>query len=562
MLVPVDAQSVHSTSTAVHPFDPEVDIPVTIDDKPVDPFLVRFSPGDPENPKVCSSQLVTPRERWYLTMTGGILVFGATFSSSVPSPIIPVLMQAFGFSAEVGTLIISLFVFGYCVSPLLWAPLSEQYGRRPIFILSFFGFVCFQVGSALAKNTASILVFRFLGGTFAAAPLANSGALISDIWGPKERGAALAVFTVAPFAGPGIGPLVGGYLYQAGVRGVGHFGLSLFLCMLVTTVPETFEPVLLVKMARERRKNTGDERYYAAMETNSMKFVDRVEAILARPFKILFQEPMLFVLTLYLSFVSGCVYMLFEAYPVVYTEGHNLQPGPADIVHLPLPIGGVLAVVVYVFFVNTDYSRKVEEFFPEPVPPEYRLRLAMIAAPLLAVSFFWFAWTSFPSISIWAPLASALVLGFSICWIFLALVNYIIDVYLFVSASALAATVVVRNAAGTGFPMYAKLGPEWVSSLVGFIALAITPALFILSRYGPAIRSKSKFAPPRPSSKMSAWMELHQPSCRVQQQVYDGSLSERSLIYCGNPDVRALSKRRCGRLRIPPIVLVNYLSPM
>lgn len=54
-------------------------------------------------------------------------------------------------------------------------------------------------------------------------------------------------------------------------------------------------------MARERRRNTGDERYYAALETNSLKFADRIEAILARPFKILFQEPMLFVLTLYMS---------------------------------------------------------------------------------------------------------------------------------------------------------------------------------------------------------------------------------------------------------------------
>ena len=68
----------------------------------------------------------------------------STFSSSAPSPIIPALMQEFGFSTEVGTLTISLFVAGYCVGPLLWAPLSEQYGRRPIFILSFFGFLVCQ----------------------------------------------------------------------------------------------------------------------------------------------------------------------------------------------------------------------------------------------------------------------------------------------------------------------------------------------------------------------------------------------------------------------------------
>lgn len=65
----------------------------------------------------------------------------STFSSSAPAPIIPALMQEFGISSEVGTLTISLFVAGYCVGPLLWAPLSEQYGRRPVFILSFFGFL-------------------------------------------------------------------------------------------------------------------------------------------------------------------------------------------------------------------------------------------------------------------------------------------------------------------------------------------------------------------------------------------------------------------------------------
>jgi len=130
-----------------------------------------------------------------------ITIFHRTFASSAPSAIVPQLTHQFGFSDEVGTLTISLFVAGYCVGPILWGPLSEQYGRRPIFLLAFLVYTAFQLGNALAQNTAQILVFRFLGGMFAASPLTNSGAVIADIWDARTRGTALAIFTLAPFAG-------------------------------------------------------------------------------------------------------------------------------------------------------------------------------------------------------------------------------------------------------------------------------------------------------------------------------------------------------------------------
>lgn len=122
----------------------------------------------------------------------------------------------FGFSTEVATLCISLFVAGYCVGPLVWGPLSEVYGRRPVFIISFLCYTCFQIGCALSKNTASILIFRFLGGCFAASPLTNSGALMGDMWDAQTRGKALALFTLAPFAGPALGPVVGGFIGVTG----------------------------------------------------------------------------------------------------------------------------------------------------------------------------------------------------------------------------------------------------------------------------------------------------------------------------------------------------------
>ena len=103
--------------------------------------------------------------------------------------------------------------------PLLWGPLSESYGRRPIFIISFIVYTGFQVGCALSKNTASILIFRFLGGCFAAAPLTNSGGVLADIWDTDHRGQAMSIFSLAPFAGPSIGPIVAGFISVSGTVG-------------------------------------------------------------------------------------------------------------------------------------------------------------------------------------------------------------------------------------------------------------------------------------------------------------------------------------------------------
>src|SRR6266436_6334264 len=71
------------------------------------------------------------------------------------------MMKKFGFSIEVGTLTISLFVAGYCVGPILWGPLSEQYGRRPIFIIAFFVYTASGLGSSVDFVDLSTLFIGF-----------------------------------------------------------------------------------------------------------------------------------------------------------------------------------------------------------------------------------------------------------------------------------------------------------------------------------------------------------------------------------------------------------------
>ena len=200
--------------TAVRSREEEEERELEREAKGPDPFAVKFEPGEKANPKNWSVGY-----RWWLTALAGLFVLNSTFASSSPSGIATDLERYFGISQEVATLCIALFVAGYCVGPLLWGPLSESYGRRPILILSFFIYTGMQVGCALSKNTASILVFRFLGGTFASAPLTASGAIIADIWDGDHRGQAMSLFALAPFAGPSIGPIVAGFISVSGTVG-------------------------------------------------------------------------------------------------------------------------------------------------------------------------------------------------------------------------------------------------------------------------------------------------------------------------------------------------------
>lgn len=62
-----------------------------------------------------------------------------------------------------------------CLGPLLWAPISELVGRRPVFVGTMIIYCLFQLPSALGRNMTSVLIGRFLAGTFASAPLTNAG---------------------------------------------------------------------------------------------------------------------------------------------------------------------------------------------------------------------------------------------------------------------------------------------------------------------------------------------------------------------------------------------------
>jgi multidrug resistance protein len=180
--------------------------------KRIDQSTVHWDgPDDPNNPRNWSSAKKSINIAFI-----SALCFLTPVASAMFAPGVPKLMIEFhSTNEELGTFVVSIFVLGFATGPMFLAPLSEIYGRLPIYHITNVIFIAFTVACAVSKNFAMLVPFRFLAGVAGSAPLANGGGTISDLIKQEKRGAAMALFGIGPLLGPVIGPVAGGYLTEA-----------------------------------------------------------------------------------------------------------------------------------------------------------------------------------------------------------------------------------------------------------------------------------------------------------------------------------------------------------
>ncbi|GAA6059322.1 hypothetical protein JCM10212_005902 [Sporobolomyces blumeae] len=463
------------------------------------PYIVTWQEGnDPENPMTWS-----PLKKWMLTLNAALSTLCVAFASSVYAGGLQQYLVFFGTSLEVVTLGLSLFVLGFAFGPLLWAPFSEQWGRRNIFLISYLPFVLFNIGCARAQNIETMLVCRFFAGFFGSSPLTNSGGIISDVFSPSERGLGLSVFSLAPFAGPVLGPIVGNFIgVSTDWRWIFYILIifSFVMWLLGFASPETYAPVLLRRKAAKLQKETG-QVYRSQFDLHPMfaaPLPAKMKAAVARPFVLLFKELIVLLMSLYAAFIYGVLYLMFGAFPIVFNVDRGWSSGIAALPFISVGLGMVSAVVLNVFE-NKRYVRNLVAAGGS-LPPEARLPLCMFAGTVLPVGLFWFAWTTQPSVHWIVPVIAAFPFGMSMVLVFLTMFSYLIDVYWVHAASALAANSVLRSLLGFAFPlftrqMFDRLGTQWALTLLAFLSVAFAPIPFLFYFYGARIRAHSTFAP-------------------------------------------------------------------
>ncbi|EMR66766.1 hypothetical protein MGN70_012336 [Eutypa lata] len=524
------AKSQHSATVgrSAHSRRPETPLPNFGGGKPLPPqlpnqedYVVEFDgPDDPYHAQnwPTKKKLLTAAMLGYTTMT-------SAFASSIFSSATAAIAAEFDVSTEVGLLGVSLFVLGFATGPTLWAPLSELKGRRLPIVIAMFGFSVFSIACATAKDLQTVLICRFFSGFFGACPLAVVAAVFSDMFDNATRGSAITLFSMTVFTGPLLAPFVGGFITQSYlgwrwteyiVSFMGFLAFALDLLFL----RETYPPVILIAKAAELRRRTQIWGIHAKQEEIEVDFGELLQKNFTRPMRLLFGEPIVTAISVYMAFIYGLLYLFLTAYAFVFQGVHHFNSGESGLAFFGMIVGQLIAGTT-VLLMQPAYQRKLKANNGVPIP-EWRLPIVVVGGVAFTGGVFWFGWAGYdPNVHWIVPALSGLLTGFGLMAIFLQLLNYLVDAYLMFAASAIAGNTFLRSLCGAGFPLFSSymfngMGIQWAATLLGCVAAVLVPIPVIFYLYGAKIRAKSKFAPTMPGNT---------PGAAAVDSVEPGSLS-------------------------------------
>ncbi|KAI0771680.1 MFS polyamine transporter [Trametes elegans] len=461
-------------------------------------------PDDPENPKNWSD-----RRKWAVTYVVSAYAFMSPVSSSMMAPAATQIARNFGVANKTEiALFTSIYVAAYALGPLTLGPLCELFGRARILQLSNLFYFAWNLGCSFAKTPGQLIAFRFLSGIGGSAAPSIGASVLGDVWRSDQRGKAMALYTLGPLLGPVIGPVGGAWIAEKSTWRWVFWSTSL-ACVVVQAgglffLQETYAPTLLEKKAqriRESLKGTEEGR------TKEVKTIydgsDRtwrhlVQKALLRPFALAIHEPIIQVLSLYLSFVYGTLYIFLTTIPSIFEGVYKERVGFAGLHYIALGVGQISAVQLNAFVVDRIYKR-LRTYYGGEDKPEYRLPLMVPGSIVLPIGLFLTGWTARASVHWIAPDIGIALVGASMIVLFQAIQTYAIDAFPLHAASALAALAFFRSMAGFCFPlfapaMYSALGYGKGDSILACVSIAIgIPAPVLFWVYGERIRNASRY---------------------------------------------------------------------
>ncbi|KAF1845634.1 MFS general substrate transporter [Cucurbitaria berberidis CBS 394.84] len=452
------------------------DLPIAEADETRDPNIVDWEgPDDPANP-----QNWPIKKKWGIIAALGAVSLITPLASSFFAPGVPQVLHAFHETSKLmAAFVVSVYILGFAIGPLIIAPMSELYGRIPLYNIANLLFVVFNIGCAASNSMGMLIAFRFLAGCAGAAPLTLGGGTIADMFPPEQRAGAMAIWASGPLLGPVIGPVCGGFLVEhmswrwvfwiMAIFG-GAFGI-----LLLIVGRETNHPTLLDRKTARLRKETGNENLRSKLAKDIPPRELFIRAIF-RPMKMLFLSPIVSLMSLYIAINYGILYLFFTTITFVFEGKYHFSSGAVGLSYIGVGVGMIVGMAV--LGVMSDKIIKQEQAKGD-AKPEHRLllKLTLPGAISLPIGVFVYGWTTFYGVHWIVPIIATSFIGLGNLTAMMTIQTYLVDAFTVHAASAIAANTVLRSIFGallplSGLSMYDALGLGWGNTLLGFISLA------------------------------------------------------------------------------------------
>ena len=147
---------------------------------------------------------------WFLA----ILTLSGTLAIHIFVPVLPLVARDFQVNLQAVQLTISIYVIGLAIGQLLYGPLADSIGRRPVLLLGLLIYTLASIGAMLAPSIDILVIMRFFQALGGCSGLLLSRAIIQDTTTGSETTKKLSMLNMLVILGPSLAPLIGGILAE------------------------------------------------------------------------------------------------------------------------------------------------------------------------------------------------------------------------------------------------------------------------------------------------------------------------------------------------------------
>ena len=150
----------------------------------------------------------------YIALLISLLSFTAQLSSAIVNPTFNIIAEDLNVSVTRASYLTTVWILFGGVAPLLFVPLANVYGRRPLYVLGTLIACLSNIGAATASSYGGLMTGRVFNGIASSIALGFGAAVICDLFTQGERGLWIGIYTVSTTNGPHVSPIAGGYIAQ------------------------------------------------------------------------------------------------------------------------------------------------------------------------------------------------------------------------------------------------------------------------------------------------------------------------------------------------------------